>query len=581
MRILQTLLILTVLAILSGPSGFQAEAAQRDKATLVFPSTAEDQIHELSVKESVFADNTLFWFVEGIEGEGAVQSMTGQIGLEPADNIVWGSETDGGTEFLTKTLILIDNSVSVSSSNREKTRRLLEQLIRRKKPEEVYSIASFSRELTVRSEYSIAQDTLITAAVTLDYQDQDAYLNDVLSDCIRSMKKDSRGDIYQKILLVSDGANDNPYGCTDAALLEILKERSCVVDVIDSGKTADAAGRNRLREIAANSGGNYLMLEEWEDMEQACQMLTVQSSLYRISIPVPYDCMDGLSRSVLVHFEADGQEYEIVREEAFPLIDAQFLKEWKQQEEILRELEQMETETVPDTEIIIEAHTDPEPQTTMSTEAELFSEMIPEETEQTQTEAPVEREPFPQTKDSSLGRQMQLSRLLLFAGAAAAGAALGILAWQIRKKTAGKDMDLQEEPEENEVYHSEFESGFSPASSDTDWSDSPETRMMWSDSDQNRMVLRDVSDHTRFYRLTLEQEIIVGRNADKCQVVLPGDPSVSSVHIRFTRKKEQIYLEDMNSANGTFLNGNRLEGRVPVRDGDLIKIGRTELMIEL
>ena len=55
----------------------------------------------------------------------------------------------------------------------------------------------------------------------------------------------------------------------------------------------------------------------------------------------------------------------------------------------------------------------------------------------------------------------------------------------------------------------------------------------------------------------------------------------SSVHARIYSRGASYYLEDLNSTNGTFLNGARLHGEAELSDLDEIKIGDTEFRFEL
>jgi predicted component of type VI protein secretion system len=64
----------------------------------------------------------------------------------------------------------------------------------------------------------------------------------------------------------------------------------------------------------------------------------------------------------------------------------------------------------------------------------------------------------------------------------------------------------------------------------------------------------------------------VGRLAE-CWLVLDDD-LVSRTHARFHIGPNLCELEDLGSRNGTFINGDRLEGKRALRDGDRIRIGR-------
>ncbi len=59
------------------------------------------------------------------------------------------------------------------------------------------------------------------------------------------------------------------------------------------------------------------------------------------------------------------------------------------------------------------------------------------------------------------------------------------------------------------------------------------------------------------------------------------DRFASSVHCRLYSRGASYYVEDMNSTNGTFLNGSQLRGEAELHDLDSVKIGDTEFRFEL
>ncbi|HWP42008.1 MAG TPA: SpoIIE family protein phosphatase [Blastocatellia bacterium] len=56
-----------------------------------------------------------------------------------------------------------------------------------------------------------------------------------------------------------------------------------------------------------------------------------------------------------------------------------------------------------------------------------------------------------------------------------------------------------------------------------------------------------------------------------------GDPFASRLHAELRREGDQVLLVDTGSANGTYLNGQRVNGPVRLEIGDLIRIGETEI----
>jgi hypothetical protein len=74
----------------------------------------------------------------------------------------------------------------------------------------------------------------------------------------------------------------------------------------------------------------------------------------------------------------------------------------------------------------------------------------------------------------------------------------------------------------------------------------------------------------------IEKEMItIGKQKDEVDVVLEDD-SVSRIHARIFADNEIVYLEDLNSTNGTFKNGLRLQPyeKRRLEEGDEIRFGK-------
>ncbi|MGH2705757.1 MAG: FHA domain-containing protein [Actinomycetota bacterium] len=73
----------------------------------------------------------------------------------------------------------------------------------------------------------------------------------------------------------------------------------------------------------------------------------------------------------------------------------------------------------------------------------------------------------------------------------------------------------------------------------------------------------------------IEDELIIGRSS-KCQVVIT-DAYASQVHARIFRRDGGLFIEDMGSTNGTYLNRRKVTAPMPVTRGDRARIGKTDL----
>jgi FHA domain len=70
------------------------------------------------------------------------------------------------------------------------------------------------------------------------------------------------------------------------------------------------------------------------------------------------------------------------------------------------------------------------------------------------------------------------------------------------------------------------------------------------------------------------------RRGDQNDVELRGDDFASAEHARFEPRRDGVWLTDVGSTNGTFVNGTRLERPRRLTPGDVIRIGNTDLRFE-
>jgi hypothetical protein len=75
----------------------------------------------------------------------------------------------------------------------------------------------------------------------------------------------------------------------------------------------------------------------------------------------------------------------------------------------------------------------------------------------------------------------------------------------------------------------------------------------------------------------LIDEMTVGR-AGGCSVVL-DEQYVSQVHARIFMRDGSVFVEDLGSTNGTWVNGSRAVGQMPARPGDRIQVGNVVMEV--
>lgn len=99
----------------------------------------------------------------------------------------------------------------------------------------------------------------------------------------------------------------------------------------------------------------------------------------------------------------------------------------------------------------------------------------------------------------------------------------------------------------------------------------------WMESSENKLYAMDRKNkhHIDLNRLPLS----VGKMAGAVDVVI-NDQSISRMHARFVKTGNQICILDLNSTNGTFRNGMRLEPNASevIEPGDEIRLGRLKFI---
>lgn len=71
----------------------------------------------------------------------------------------------------------------------------------------------------------------------------------------------------------------------------------------------------------------------------------------------------------------------------------------------------------------------------------------------------------------------------------------------------------------------------------------------------------------------------IGRSEENV-LVLDGDDYASARHARVESGLDGTWVIDLGSTNGTYVNGERIEGRRRLHVGDLLQIGDTELRFQ-
>ena len=93
------------------------------------------------------------------------------------------------------------------------------------------------------------------------------------------------------------------------------------------------------------------------------------------------------------------------------------------------------------------------------------------------------------------------------------------------------------------------------------------------------LVIQTGEDDPREFDLAeVQLPLVIGRDSDLSQIVL-ADSQCSRAHCKFTAAPEGLLVEDLDSRNGTWLNGSRIDKGL-LKPKDVLRMGSSELTIE-
>lgn len=78
---------------------------------------------------------------------------------------------------------------------------------------------------------------------------------------------------------------------------------------------------------------------------------------------------------------------------------------------------------------------------------------------------------------------------------------------------------------------------------------------------------------------SMEENLKIGRCAEENDWVIEDDPTISHKHCCIEQREDKLYIIDLNSKNGTYVNDRRVEGAYVLENHDKIRMGKSEYRI--
>ena len=102
-------------------------------------------------------------------------------------------------------------------------------------------------------------------------------------------------------------------------------------------------------------------------------------------------------------------------------------------------------------------------------------------------------------------------------------------------------------------------------------------------SGSKELVFTKVEDMTKVqvFVISESQSLTIGRSKDKNTWGIIDDQTISSKHCKIYIIEDSVYIDDLNSTNGTYINRTRIMQPTRINNQDKIQIGASEYIIAI
>ncbi|GFI16443.1 hypothetical protein IMSAGC009_01608 [Lachnospiraceae bacterium] len=249
--------------------------------------------------------------VSYIECGSKINSADAQVSQYPCENV----EVIQPKNLTVHTVIMLDNSLSITESNRETIKEILRQYVQELPENEAVSFAVFGEDIEFLAEKSKDTEELVRLIDETGFQNQDTYLTDYLYEAVEKIENDTE---YTRFIVISDGVDNKAIGITKEELLAKLEETPRPVYTIGHVYKDNSSELKNMFALSRATGGKELLIDDYEDIGLITKEIHDFSHIYSIQMDVPENVMDGESRHILMNIHTDGGDVEATGEVSMP-----------------------------------------------------------------------------------------------------------------------------------------------------------------------------------------------------------------------------------------------------------------------
>lgn len=488
--------------------------------------------------------------VSYVECDSGIHSAKAQVARYPCESV----EIIQPDDISIHTVILLDNSLSISKSNRENIKNILRQYVQELPEKEVVSFAVFGEEIQFLSEKSQDTEGLLQLIDEIEFHDQNTFLTDYLFQAVEKIENDPE---YTRFIVISDGVDNKAIGITKEELASKLKETPRPIYTIGHKYKDNSEELKNMFSLSRVTGGKEFLIDDFENIRSIVDEIHDFSHIYSIKTDIPQDVMDGGERHVLLNLQTDEGEAEVTGQVSMPFGLVESAPE---------SMPEPTPEPTPEVVDVIET---PEPD----------EEESPEQDAQgTDGYEPGKPE---RDMEKNKGQVLKIAEIIILAAAAAL-----LILYQKKKKKNSDKQSNNDKPKKGKPNKDKPKKNMPVISSKPSvpeaMPDNPpvENATMILDG-RYLLVLRDRANPERVFRYPMDGHVIVGRNTDMVQIPVDYNLTVSGRHCEFYIKNNRFFIRDINSANHTYLDGRMISGEAEIMSGNIVRLGEVEFSVEI
>lgn len=471
-------------------------------------------------------ETAIHLFVKGIKEP---EEITCRFGSRACSEIGWHSLTEIGETR--ETLVLIDNSLSTGRRYSAQIEEVVLELFENASENEQFCVATFGETTEYLTEYTNLYTPLENAVLEIEYRDRETYVTDAILDAVEQWNIKEKPAIYRRIVLISDGLESPSYLHTHEELLMKLKESGYPVYTIGCSNK-DQTTLSHMAVISRVTGADtYVLSKESTPKEIALSMLEDREVLHITLVP-EIEWMDGDEVNARLMFLKEGMISGLDVSAEMP-----FAPEQIREEQIV---EPVQSGT-------------PEPHAAVITKP---VEIIPSVEES----API---------------GWVVGGICVMIGIAVLLPLIYWLIYRVKMKSKTEEQTANEPVEEKWMEYGDSETQLLRCGDGNDH----ETTLLFAEEEVYEIMLTDQSNPSKFFSIPLKDSVIIGRNARNSNVVLDYDASISGRHCEIENRSGKIFVRDLQSSNGTRVNGIKILSETELFSGNLLKLGGVEMKV--